>query len=108
MEDISFDDLQFLKLMDDKSRKAGQHFEIPLLMKDRSVKFSNNRNMTEKRPHCLKSRFIRSPQFFADYKGFIEDLLIKVYAKMSQKNHLMGGDGTFPIMRYIILTNLGK
>lgn len=108
MEDISFENLQFLKLIDDKSRKVGQHFEISLLMKDRSVKLPNNRNMTEKGPHCLKSRFNRSPEFFADYKGFIEDLLIKVYAKMSQRNHPMGGDGTFPIMRYIILINLEK
>ena len=39
--------------------------------------------MAEKRLHCLKSRFIRNPVFFADYKGFIEDLLIKGYAKKS-------------------------
>ena len=48
MEDISFDNLQYLKLMDEKSRKVGQHFEITLLMKDRSVKLPNNRNMTRR------------------------------------------------------------
>ena len=83
MEDTSFEDQKFLKLMDEKSRKVREHFEIPLPLKDRSVKLPNNRNMAEKRLHCLKSRFIRNPEFFADYKGFIEDLLIKGYAKKS-------------------------
>ena len=71
--------------MDEKSRKVGEHFEIPLPMKNRLVKLPNNRNMAEKRLHCLKSRFIRNPEFFADYKGFIEDLLIKGYAKSTEK-----------------------
>ena len=64
--------------------------------------------MTEKRHHCLKSRFIRNPELFADYKGSIEDLLIKGYARSQQKNHLMGGHGTFLIMGYILLISLGK
>ena len=83
MEDISFEDQKFLKLMDEKSRKVGEHFGIPLPLKNRSVKCPNSRNMAGKRLHCLKSRFIRNPEFFADYKGFIEDLLIKGYAKKS-------------------------
>ena len=55
MEDISFEDQNFLKLMDDKSRKVGEHFETPFPLKDRPVKLPNNRNMFEKRLHCLKS-----------------------------------------------------
>ena len=69
--------------MDEKSRKNGEHFEIQLPLKNRSVKLPNNRNMAEKRLHCLQSRFIRNPEFFADHKGFIKNLLIKEYAKKS-------------------------
>ena len=83
MEDILFEDKRFLKLMNEKSRKVGEHFEIPLPLKNRSVKLLNNRKMAEKTLHCLNSRFIENPEFFADYKGFIEDLLIKGYAKKS-------------------------
>lgn len=43
----------FVKLMDEKSKKVEEHFEIPLPLIDRSVKLLNNRNMTEKRFHCL-------------------------------------------------------
>ena len=83
MEDISFEDQKFLKLINEKSRKVGEHFEIPLSLNNRSVKLPNNRNMAAKRLHWFKSRFIRNPEFFADYKGFTEDLFIKEYAKKS-------------------------
>ena len=43
IEDISFEDQELLKLIDEKLRKVGEHFEIPLPMKDRSVKLPNNR-----------------------------------------------------------------
>ena len=69
--------------MNEKSRKVGEHFEILLPLKDRSAKLPNNRNMAEKRLHCLKSRFIRNPEFVVDYKRFTEDLLIKGYPKKS-------------------------
>ena len=55
MEDISFEDQKFLKLMDEKLRKVGEHFDIPLPLKNRLAKLPNNRNMAEKRLHCLKS-----------------------------------------------------
>ena len=42
--------------------------------------------MAEKRLHCLNSRFFRNSKFFADYKGFNEDLLIKGYAEKSTEN----------------------
>ena len=83
MEDISFEDQKLLKLMDEKLRKVGEHFDIPLPLKNRLAKLPNNRNMAEKRLHCLKSRFIRNPEFFADYKGLIEDFLIIGFAKKS-------------------------
>ena len=83
MKDISFEDQKFLKLMDEKLRKVGEHFDIPLPLKNRLAKLPNNRNMAEKRLHCLKSRFIRNPEFFADYKGLIEDFLIIGFAKKS-------------------------
>ena len=63
MEDISFEDQRFLTLMDEKSRKVGEHFEIPLPLKNRSVKLLNNRSMAEKRLHCLKSRFIKNTEW---------------------------------------------
>ena len=34
MEDISLEDQKFLKLTDEKSTKVGEHFEIPLPLKD--------------------------------------------------------------------------
>ena len=109
IENMSFEDQEFLKLIDEKLKKVGEHFEISLPMKDRSVEPPNNRNMAEKRLHCLKSRFIRNLEFFADYKGFIEGLLIKGYAKKSTEKP---PDGQTWYIRHHgvshILTSLGK
>ena len=60
MEAISFEDQKILKLMHEKKRKVGEHFEMSLSLKEKSVKLPNNRNMVEKSLHCLKSRFIRN------------------------------------------------
>ena len=51
---------------------------ISLPLKDRLLKLPNNRIVAENRV-----RFIRSPELFADYKGFIEDLFVKGCAKKS-------------------------
>ena len=109
IEDISFEDQELLKLIDEKLRKVGEHFEIPLPMKDRSVKLPNNRNMAEKRLHCLKSRFIRNLEFFADYKEFIEGLLTKGYVKKSTEKSPDGQTWYIPHHGVShILTSLGK
>ena len=60
MEAISFEDQKILKLMHEKKRKVGEHFEMSLSLKEKSVKLPNNRNMVEKSLHCLKSRFMRN------------------------------------------------
>ena len=48
--------------MNEKSRKVEEHYKILLQLKDRSVKLPHNRNMAEKKLHCLKPRFIRIPE----------------------------------------------
>ena len=49
--------------MEEKSKKVEEHYEIPLPLIDRSVKLLNNRNMTEKKFHCL-SRDLSEAQNF--------------------------------------------
>ena len=47
--------------------------------------FPDNRHLAEKGLHYLKKRFLRNPKFFADYRKFIEVLLVKRYAIKSTK-----------------------
>ena len=56
-----------------------------MLLKNESIIFPDNRHLAEKRLHYLKKRFLRNLKFFADYRKFIEVLLVKGYARKSTK-----------------------
>ena len=48
--------------------------------------FPNNRRLTESRLSGIKRRMIRDKQFAMHYKGFMEELLLKEYARESTKS----------------------
>ena len=83
IEEVSFEGRKFLKMMDENSTKVGNHYQLPLLLKNKSIIFPDNRPSAEKSLHCLKKRFLRNPKFFDDYRKFIEVLLVKGYARKS-------------------------
>ena len=81
IEEISFEDREFLKMMNENSRKVGKHYELPLPLRNpANTKLLNNRYLAEKRLLSLKKRFLKDPDFFSDYKGFVEELIDKGYA----------------------------
>ena len=84
IDEISFEDREFLK-MNENSRKVGKHYELPLPLKNPVTKLPNNRYLAEKRLLILKKRFLKDPDFFSDYKGFVEELIDKGYANKSNK-----------------------
>ena len=47
--------------------------------------FPDNRHLVEKKFHYLKKRFLKNSRFFADYRKFVEVILIKGYARKSTK-----------------------
>ena len=86
IEEISFEDREFLKMMNENSRKVGKHYELPLPLRNpATTKLLNNRYLAEKRLLSLKKRFLKDPDFFSDYKGFAEELIDKGYASKSNK-----------------------
>ena len=90
IEEISFEDRKFLKMMDENSTKVANHYQLPLLLKNESMIFPDNRHLGEKRLHYSKKRFLRNTNFFTDYRKFIEGLLIKGYARRSIKEAAEG------------------
>ena len=103
---ISFEDPKFLGLMDQKSRKIGGVYKIPLPLNCRLVKLPNNRNLAEKRLHCLKSRSIETQNFLQITVGSWKIFWLMDMQRNQQKNHLIDGHGTFSIMGSVILTTL--
>ena len=50
IEEISFEDRDFLKMINENSRKFGEHYELPLPFKNpATTKLPNNRYLAEKR-----------------------------------------------------------
>ena len=84
LEDISYEDKKFLKIMDDQTVKVGNHYQTPLSMRNPVMKTLNNRKMAEKRAQYLKKRFEKDSKYFCHYKEFMEEILSKGYAKISK------------------------
>ena len=42
LEDISYEDKKFLKIMDDQTVKVGNHYQTPLSMRNPVMKMLNN------------------------------------------------------------------
>ena len=86
IEEISFEDREFLNMINENSRKVGKHYELPLPLKNRATtKLLNNRYLAEKRLLSLKKIFLKDPDFFSDYKGFVEELIDEGYPSKSNK-----------------------
>ena len=85
IEEMSYEDQKFLKLMDENARKIGKHYQLPLPFRDKTKIFPNTRKLAEKRLGYLQRRFMNNITFFEDYKRFIEDLLNKEYARKSKQ-----------------------
>ena len=85
IEEISFEDRKFVKMMDENSKKVGNYYQLPLSLKNESMIFPYNRHLVEKKFHYLKKRFLKNPRFFADYRKFVEVILIKGYARKPTK-----------------------
>ena len=79
--EIPFEDRGFLKMMNKNSRKVRKHYELPLPLKNAAItKLPNNRSLAEKRLLSLKKIFLKNPDFFSDSKGFVEEMIDKVFA----------------------------
>ena len=92
IEEISFEDREFLKMMNENSRKVGKPYELPLPLENpATAKLPNNRYLAEKKLLSLKKRFPKDPDFFSDYKRFVEELIDEGYASQSSKAGPEGG-----------------
>ena len=85
IEEISFEDREFLRMINENPRKVGKH-ELPLTLKNpTTTKLPNNRYQAEKRLLSLKKRFLKDPDFFSDSKRFVEELIEEGHASQSSK-----------------------
>ena len=75
--EISHDDEQFLKLIDQETVKVHGHYVVPLPLKSKDVNLPDNRVLALKRLNCLQRRFLKDDNFYEIYKIFIADMVAK-------------------------------
>ena len=86
LQDISYEDKKFIKMMNEETVKIGRHYQTPLPFRSKEVHFPNNRRLAESRLISIKRRMLRDKQLAIHYKGFMEELLLKGCARQSTKS----------------------
>ena len=79
---MSIEDRHFLDLMETECSKEGNHYKLPLPLRNPDAVFPNKKRMAELRLKNLKKRLIKDKQY-KDYTGFMEDMIKKGYAEKS-------------------------
>ena len=86
LQEVSYEDKKFIKMMNEETVEIGWHYQTPLPFRSKEVHFPNNRRLAESRLNGMKRRILGDKQFAMHYKGFIEELLLKGYARESTKS----------------------
>ena len=87
LTEVSTEDIAFLKLMDSKCSRSGDHYELPLPFRDEDINLPNNRILAEKRLQYLKKKFQEDEKFQSDYKAFMKTIFEKGYAREAQPDN---------------------
>ncbi|XP_041484991.1 uncharacterized protein LOC121431537 isoform X2 [Lytechinus variegatus] len=73
---LSVQDVRFLDILEKGiTKRQDGHYEMPLPFKSDQVQVPNNRHLAVKRWNQLNARFRKSPQFLADYKDFMKEVI---------------------------------
>ena len=79
-EELSQEDKQFFQSVEKTTIFENGHYCIGLPLRNEKVQMPNNRSVAEHRIASLKRKFRKSPEFFEDYKNFMEAIITKGYA----------------------------
>ena len=88
--EMSHDDQQFLKQMNQETIKVDVHYVVPLPLKSKDDNLPNNRVLTLKRLNCFHRRFLKDNHFSEIYKTFIADMIAKGYARKADNSGKSG------------------
>ena len=85
LDEISYEDKKFFKIMEDQVVKVGKHYVNPSPLRNPEMTLPNNRVMAEKRAHYLKRKFRKDELYFSYYKDFMNEIIEKGYARVSAR-----------------------
>ena len=90
-DEISIEGKKFMDIVQKNTSKKNYHYVVPFPFRDDRLVMPNNRVQAFKRLMFLKRRFLKDRKFFDDYKKFMDNLLVKSYAKQSEVEVVLSG-----------------
>ena len=90
---MSREEQKFMKLVANSAKQVSGHYQINLPLRNKDVSMPNNRKIIEQRALHLKKRLQKDSSFHADYKAFMNDLVVKGYAERVPEEDLERSDG---------------
>ena len=83
LDEISYENKKFLKIMEDQVVKVGNHYETPLPLRNPEMTLPNNQVMAEKQAHYLKRKFKKNGPYLSHYKDFMDEIIEKGYGRVA-------------------------
>ena len=83
INEVSAEDIKFLKLMDKGCTRSYGHYQQPLPFRNSEVDLPNNKWLAETRLQSLKKKLQKDEKFHTDYVAFMDNLFNKGYASES-------------------------
>ena len=96
LEEVSFENHHFLKLLDNGTKLVNGYYQVPLPFKNPNVCFLDNKGQGMKRLKHLERLFAKNPSFFEHYKIFIEDMIKRGYARVPKQKPEKGKNWYIP------------
>ena len=82
-KEISQQDMKFMEILDEGTKLKDGHYQIPLPFKQEDVRLPCNKYQAAQRSSYLKRKFDKNEKFKADYIRFMEEIIVKGYARKS-------------------------
>ena len=89
------EDNKFLTIMNSEGNIVEGHYELPLPFRNHEVRMPNNKTQAVHRAASIKRKFMRNKQFYNDYTKFMNNLLEKGYAEVSDADPVENGNTWF-------------
>ena len=80
---ISQQDMKFMEILDEGTKLKDGHYQIPLPFKQEDVRLPCNKYQAAQRLSYLKRKFYKNEKLKADYIRFMEEIIVKGYARKS-------------------------
>ncbi|XP_035660814.1 uncharacterized protein LOC118405422 [Branchiostoma floridae] len=79
--EMSMEDKRFMEIVEEETKKSGDHYEVPLPFKRPNPAMPNNRPLAVQRLKHLQRKLSKDVNFKKDYADFMENIIEKGYAE---------------------------